>query len=309
MNVPDLPDLDQIADAAEDAARVSNAAGSIFRKMLKVGRLFRGQKADAAGPPAADPGVEMGPVGNEPTAPRTVVMFGPGGVGKTTFGRFVESGTVLPVEPPGKYVEDLKIARFRSPSGAEAEYLVPPGQERRRPRDWDDLLARLGDGEFCGVVIFASYGYHSLAQAGGYKAHTLYDGNRKEFLSAYLEAKRLEEIAVAKLVGKAVRRSPEPVWILTCVTKQDLWWRDKAHSNEFYEVGAYADALTSSLEGCDPSLLRRETSYCCLAIQNLRDAHRDIIAEHDPKYDEVKKAESLAALLERLEALLEGGEE
>ena len=304
MDTSNLPDLDQIADASEDLARTTKAAGSILRRVLNVGeRLFRGHKTGAELSAAPDDRDE--PADAESIPPRTVVLFGPGGVGKTTFGRFVRSGSAFPAEPPGNCVEDLNVERFRAPTGgAEAEYVVPPGQEHRRPRDWDDLLARLSRGEFCGVIIFASYGYHSLAQAGGYKSHHLYDGSRPRFLPAYLKAKRDEEVEVATVVGRAVRHSPEPIWVLTCVTKQDLWWKDQADVNKFYENGAFAEALDSALEGCDQSSLRRESSFCCLAIQNLRDAHREILAEQDSKYDEIKKAESIKALLDRLETLM-----
>ena len=292
----DPPDAEEAVDAAGDAA------GWMWKNwdlvVERAGRVRAWLRGEAADPADASPhDVE----GKSP--PRPVLLLGPGGVGKSTFGRFASTGVASPFVPPEPYRESLTTETYRFAGDAEADLIVPPGQTHRRAASWADLLDQLGNGAFRGVMLFASYGYHSPGQFGGYQAHPLYDGRKAQFLNDYLTAKRAEEVVVAATVARKVRQSPNPVWLLTCVTKQDLWWPERPAVEAFFETGPYAAALNDALDGSDPALIRRELWFGCLAILNFRDQQREALAPNAAGYDDRAKAESLTRLVERLDDL------
>ena len=68
---------------------------------------------------------------------RSVLIIGPGGVGKTTLGRFL-SGQQGDGES-GSYVESICTEEFQLDDNAAVQVVIPPGQTHRRMSTWDQL--------------------------------------------------------------------------------------------------------------------------------------------------------------------------
>ena len=293
MELPDLPDA---ADAAGDLANWGWKNWDLAAKRLaKLREWFRGEHG-AAADGNSDEAVDAAPV-------RPILLLGPGGTGKTTFGRLISGDAVSPFEETVEYRESLIVETYQFADDADATVIVPPGQSHRRAATWESLLDRLAGGEFRGVILFGSYGFHTLNQVGGYRAHPLFDGGKARFLDDVLAANRGEEVAVAAQVAMKLRIVREPVWLLTCVTKQDLWWPDRAAAEAFYTSGPFSVALDEGLAGCDPAVLRRERAFCCLRILNFRDQTRAILASNAAGYDDPARSESIGRLVENLNDL------
>ena len=236
----DLPDLPDAADAAGDAARWAWKNWDLAVKRLAGLRdWFAGRRAADEAEASSD----APPV-------RPILLLGPGGVGKSTFGRLIAGGGFLPSDLPEEgadYRESINVETYRFADDPDAAVVVPPGQPHRRAEDWEELLERLAAGQFRGVMLFAAYGHHTLPQFGGYQAHHLFEDTRPRFVQAYLSDRREEEVRVAAQVAAALRKTPKPAWLLTCVTKQDLWWPDHAAVETFYNRGPFAEAFDAGL--------------------------------------------------------------
>lgn len=298
----DLPDLPDAADAAGDAARWAWKNWDVAAKRFAA---LRGWFAGRAAP------AESGEEGTANAPPvRPILLLGPGGVGKTTFARLIAGGGFLPPEPPddgANYRESLNVITYRFEDAADADAVVvdPPGQPHRRADDWDELLGQLSAGRFRGVMLFAAYGYHTLPQFGGYRSHPLFDaGNtRARFVRKYATDCREDEVRVAGRVAAALQKTPEPTWLLTCVTKEDLWWPDGDAVETFYSRGPFAEALDAGLGGSDPGRVRRERALCSFGLLNLRDRRGEILVKNAAGYDHPQQAESARRLTERLDDL------
>ena len=194
-------------NAVIDSATAGAAAGWAWRRrdeiaesLAKLYSWFRGGKKNKAGTPDAHAAE------NEDGA---ILIIGSGGVGKTTLAKFLSGEYDLIHNPPGEYVESIETESFSFPGEDEADKLsarivVPPGQEHRRPVEWVDLYRGISSGQFRGVILLNSYGYHSLGKIR-YKSHHLFPQYRgkNKFLAAFLLDRRVEELNVLKLLLRA----------------------------------------------------------------------------------------------------------
>ena len=90
-----------------------------------------------------------------------IVVFGPGGAGKSTLRRLLSASdkTVL---PPATYQESQDQEKYALQGDFVGGLLVPPGQERRLEDYWPDLYRSLAEGKSRGVINVVSWGYHSF---------------------------------------------------------------------------------------------------------------------------------------------------
>jgi GTPase SAR1 family protein len=80
-----------------------------------------------------------------------VAVFGDGGTGKTTLGRYL-AGEFDTDKEISAYRETIDNANYSLPGDIPCVILVPPGQERRRPQTWLDLYRLLAEGKAGGII-------------------------------------------------------------------------------------------------------------------------------------------------------------
>lgn len=154
---------------------------------------------------------------------RGILILGAGGTGKTTLARMLAGEVETIFDPPGAYAASVLVERYELLGSPGVEIVVPPGQQTRRFATWDDLLSDVTNGLFRGVVIVTAYGHQSIARES-YKAHPLFHSRLDEFRIALVEQQRIEELAILEQLVPILRVAPGKLWLLSVVTKQDLWW-------------------------------------------------------------------------------------
>ncbi len=237
-----------------------------------------------------------------------ILILGAGGVGKTTLSGLISGQFDFLTRPPWEYQEsyDTETAPVAGETGQERaiELVIPPGQDHRRAGTWGEVFADLGSGKFRGVVLTSAFGYHSLG-ATSFKSHRLYRGNpgKRKFLAAFLDDRRAEELAVLGQIIPHLQAAAGKVWLLSLVTKQDVWWAKRADVKRHYEEGAYRDAVRQLLSHRGAGQFRHEFAYASLVIGNFVTGLKETLQPNTAGYDHHAYVESVHRLFETLDAL------
>lgn len=215
----------------------------------------------------------------EQTEQREVLILGPGGVGKTTFGRLISLDYDFRFDSPGGYEESIGVDTFTIADDEQVEIVVLPGQKHRRDSSWTDVLEEIKNGRFRGIMLFSAYGHHSLGEIS-FKSLELYEkcGRRKrDFLSAYFESKRRDELDVLRRLQPYIETSSNPLWLLSVVAKQDLWWSERQSVERFYRYGEYGAIIASLANKRGAETFQHEFAFTSLVIQNLTSGQNEVL--------------------------------
>ncbi len=237
---------------------------------------------------------------------RGALILGPGGVGKSTFGKLL-SGKYDPLlDLPGAYDESLEIEHYPIPGSPGLEILVPPGQKLRRESTWGELLKMLSLGMFRGVILVGAYGYHNheLGHLTSYKEHPLFKTTKEAFLIEFLENRRAEELKVVQeIVPYVTPRAGQKFWFISLVTKQDLWIDDKKQVQEFYSSGQYAQEIERIKARLGSQSFRYEFALTSLVISNFVTGKGEVLKPNTEGYDQLHQAQSLRLLFQKLDSV------
>ena len=240
-----------------------------------------------------------------------IAVLGPAGAGKTTLGRFL-SGELAGSGGDPLYKESYDMERFRLKGDAVCSLLVAPGQ-KRRIQGREDLYQRLMKGKAAAIVNVVSYGYESLG-ALSFKQTTLYQTlsataghplTLEDFLPYYFAERRQEEQAYLEAVIPSLEQAKRKVWMITLVTKEDLWWdqRDAVHAH--YEQGTYNKTIEAVVNVRKTLPLQHEYLYASLVISRMITEQNDVFAENVAGYDQHIQYAHQERLLTALLALVD----
>ncbi len=103
----------------------------------------------------------------------------------------------------------------------------------------------------------------------------------------------------------ALEAAPGKLWLLTIVTKQDLWWDRRQEADAAYHSGFWAETLRAVGMKRGEKAFRHETAFVCLLPANLEDPEGEVLFKTVAGYDMEKQAESVTNLLSALSGLRE----
>lgn len=234
-------------------------------------------------------------------APKCVLIVGPGGVGKSTLGSALDGETQESARLVAKYTESTDIEQ-RSLRGHDSmQVVVLPGQEHRRVSTWGEWEKRIASGEVHGIIHVVSYGYHSIGLID-IDEHRLWKGDQEQFLRDYLEESRNEELNVLRRIGNAIKLSQRPLWLLTVVTKQDVWAPETTEVKQHYQQGAYNKCI-EALQPTDSSRFRHELVLASLVISNFKTTSGKTLRSNSQGYDHHQQSQSIEDLMAILAGL------
>ena len=100
-----------------------------------------------------------------------------------------------------------------------------------------------------------------------------------------------------------MRANPQRSWVLTLVTKQDLWWNQQAAVEHHYRSGEYGILMDGVLQDTGKNNLRHEFIFSSLVISNFTTGLGELLVNTTSGYDQNLQANSLRRLWETLDAL------
>ncbi|WP_394792831.1 hypothetical protein [Armatimonas sp.] len=189
-----------------------------------------------------------------------IAVFGPGGVGKTTFGVYLAPD-----------FDAAKVAKqYEESPGIEEQWLkldttqkiwIAPGQGTLRAGVlWPELFQKLTQAKQKAVIVFVvSYGHHTPSP-----------GRRVDDWNLYLDEKQADELQqLESLVSFFAQSAVSDLRMMTLVTKEDLWWLHREEVQKHYEQGQYQETLQKLAIG---RKFRHEFAYVTLRRENLKSA-------------------------------------
>ncbi len=234
-----------------------------------------------------------------------VEIFGPGGVGKTTLGLILAEGT-HPKRSTNKYQESIDVEGYWLQGDTVVAIHVPPGQERRRSSTWQDFYKRLAQGKSSGVINVVSWGYHSFQEFSYQETKYYRKGmSETEFLANYAEQGREEELTIIKDLVPRLCDAKEKLWMITLVTKQDLWWNERASVRQHYEQGEYHSYINKILEAKGSQNFSHEYLSASLVLNNLTSGTGQLLAPTTAGYDQNIQAANVEQFLKAINSFAE----
>ena len=127
---------------------------------------------------------------------------------------------------------------------------------------------------------------------------------KTNFFKRSCKDRRNEELKVLRDLGPKVTPPPGgKFWLMSLVTKQDLWWDERSTAEAFYNEGEYAAEVAKIQNHHGGRLFRHELALASLVISNFETGKGEMLKPNSAGYDHKHHVRSLQDVLGKLEAL------
>lgn len=180
-----------------------------------------------------------------------LLVLGSTGTGKTNFLRSLSlsAGLVEAIPAFNRTASSTKeVVRI---NGSPFQVFDTPGQVYHQ-QDRLQVIREAMAKPPVRIINVVSFGYHEYLDNAG----DAVQGGAPS--TEFLEKHRQREIESVLEWVSIVGHRDTTKWVITVVTKADLWWPDHDSVIEYYSTGAYAEAIKKS----DPSIRHAVLPYC-----------------------------------------------
>ncbi len=170
---------------------------------------------------------------------RKAVLFGCAGVGKSQF--------IASIQRSFERVKPTYFSRITQLLLDEFPLVIvdTPGHsalEKIRQDEMDNLIKEQKEV----LINVVSYGYHERKDISN--RNDIFDG--EHFSYKFLQENRNDELKYLTQIKGKLQLS-EVKWVITLVTKADIWWEEKAAVEAYYEQGRYAQEMQKIIQKSD----------------------------------------------------------
>lgn len=232
-----------------------------------------------------------------------IAIFGAGGTGKTTLGK-VLSGEFELSSLFQPYQESISTERYKLDGNVVGSVIVAPGQIRREDT-WDDLFRTMSGGKFKLIIHVGSWGYHSFGEFG-YTQHKLYKSGMTahEFVEVYARECRNRELDVLRRIEPHLSIADQKKTVLiTLVTKQDLWWKDRLQVQAHYKNGDYEKLIQDIRNKKGSANFVHEYQSASLVMENLISGANELLVPTAGGYDQRLQSANFKFFVKTIETL------
>lgn len=230
-----------------------------------------------------------------------VAVFGASGTGKTTFGALLHGNDPASDQP---FKASVGVETYKVNTIARSRLVIVPGSYELYEYHWHEQLRLIAQGKTRFVINAVCYGLHDFREEQ-IQDHRLYQHGmtKKEFLNAYAENRRHQELRLLRKIEKAIKQSPRPVRMVTVVTKQDLWWASRKDVAAHYQDGEYGRAIRRLSRVLGPRKFSHEIVSASLVRKNFRSQSGANLVLTARGYDDGIRQRNIVHLTECLKEL------
>jgi signal recognition particle receptor subunit beta len=214
----------------------------------------------------------------------SVLVFGLGGVGKTTTTKLLSDGQAAAQENT-VYVPTADAERSRSQKNFYISVWDTPGQDEFRIAGWDDAFKGMEGSRKCIVINLVSYGYNSLGLTFKELKQSSTYAAKAKVIDEYLRRERRKELDQIRALLERLKGVQCRVKLLTIVNKQDLWWRTRVKVVNHYSKGAYSRPISNFANSRPKGSFTHSIKAVSLCPINLRTTDGEVLAETCSGYD------------------------
>ncbi len=167
-----------------------------------------------------------------------ITVFGTSSTGKTTLGLFIEGDRTFADISKADRSINLEFYALKESTNRNVLFVITPGEKRHEEENIKKLEEIIAKKKPFGFINVVSYGYQFPKQL---KYEEMIPSGKT--LEIYLEERRQEEIDLLKKLTTLISRAENLAWMLTLVTKQDLWWNKRNEVENHYKTGEYSKTI------------------------------------------------------------------
>ncbi len=212
-----------------------------------------------------------------------IIVFGIASTGKTTMGRFIEGKLTFRDLSTTQRSINIEFFNFQESKNRKVNFIIMPGEERHEQTNISKLQETIAEKKTFGLINVVSYGYQFPKEMS--HKNIIPEGKT---LEDYLEKRREMEIESINKLLPYIKSANNLSWMITLVTKQDLWWDKRNRVKDHYQNGDYSRVVTKLQEyfGNQKPFIHEYISVSFTSL-NVHSNDRKLIAGVVPGYDGV----------------------
>lgn len=180
---------------------------------------------------------------------------------------------------------------------------VPPGQDIYHQRNWGQLFNSLQDSSRAIVINLVCWGFHSLEKDEVPRVPEFVAGVTPQAKELFLQNKRQLELTTSQKIIQPFSNFQHPLHMITLVTKQDLWWKDRHVVQTFYENGEYSRQIQSIYLAKGQANFTHHFSSVSFGQINFNTADRQQLFETSAGYDNAALTANFSNFIELLKQI------